>query len=37
MMRVYIIAMSNALEKDKKRIGTGNWWQQRLRPKMAMI
>jgi hypothetical protein len=29
--------LSNGLEKDKKKIGTGSSWQQTLRPKMAMI
>jgi hypothetical protein len=37
MMRGYRLAMSNALEKDKTKIGTGSSWQQKLRPKMAMI
>jgi hypothetical protein len=37
MMRGYRIPMSNALEKDKKKIATGSSWQQMLRPKMAMI
>jgi hypothetical protein len=37
MMRGYRIPMSNGLEKDKKKIGTGSSWQQMLRPKMAMI
>jgi hypothetical protein len=37
MMRGYIIPMSNVLEKDKKKIGTGSSWQQKLRLKMAMI
>jgi hypothetical protein len=35
MMRGYRIPMSNALEKDKKNIGTGSSWQQMLRPKLA--
>jgi hypothetical protein len=36
-MRGFRIPMSNALEKDKKKIRTGSSWQQMLRPKMAMI
>jgi hypothetical protein len=37
MTRGYRLAMSNALEKDKTKIGTGSSWQHMLRPKMARI
>jgi hypothetical protein len=36
-MREYRIPISNGLEKDKKKIGTGSSWQETLRPEMAMI